>query len=64
MEGVEINTIDRYQGRDKSVIIISFAQQFYDTSEENTSDKNFDKHKNSILNDVRRLKGTHGETQF
>ena len=44
---VEVNTIDRYQGRDKKVIIISFGQQNFVA--------NIHKKDRSILNDVRRI---------
>jgi DNA replication ATP-dependent helicase Dna2 len=60
LENVEVNTIDRYQGRDKSVIIISFAQQFKETVkleklEKSEKLENSSGNSSSILNDIRRL---------
>lgn len=62
LENVEVNTIDRYQGRDKSVIIISFAQQFKETVKlenmektEKLENSSGNSSNSSILNDIRRL---------
>merc|ERR1712146_726107 len=50
---IEVNTIDRYQGRDKKIIIISFAQQFVPKkSSEKDSSSSI---KSSILSDIRRI---------
>lgn len=70
-QNLEINTIDRYQGRDKDVIIISFAQQVFTAgnfknlsqnclktelhSTEKSEDCSENFEKFSILNDFRRL---------
>ena len=49
-KGLEINTVDQFQGRDKRMIIMSFTNSIVKTAEDNNRLREFE-----ILNDKRRL---------
>ena len=49
-KGLEINTVDQFQGRDKRMIIMSFTNSIVKTAEDNNRVREFE-----ILNDKRRL---------